>query len=272
MSELLKQQVILETVGGAGGTIGAARAAKAAPNGYTILFHNMAQASAPALYRKLPYDPVADFEPIGLVTDVPMILVARKDFPPKDVKELLAYLKANKDKVTFANAGVGATSHMCGMLFMNAIQTDLTTVPYKGTGPALNDLMGGQVDLLCDQPAATSSHIKSGRIKAYAVATKARVPSLPDVPTFAESGLQGFELVVWHGLYAPKGTPKPIIEKLAATLQQALKDPALAQRFADLGTEPIAQNRATPDALRIYLKSEVDRWGPLIKKAGVYAD
>ncbi len=272
MSELLKQQVILETVGGAGGTIGAARAAKAAPNGYTILFHNMAQASAPALYRKLPYDPVADFEPIGLVTDVPMILVARKDFPPKDVKELLAYLKANKDKVTFANAGVGATSHMCGMLFMNAIQTDLTTVPYKGTGPALNDLMGGQVDLLCDQPAATSSHVKSGRIKAYAVATKARVPSLPDVPTFAESGLQGFELVVWHGLYAPKGTPKPIIEKLAATLQQALKDPALAQRFADLGTEPIAQNRATPDALRIYLKSEVDRWGPLIKKAGVYAD
>ena len=272
MSELLKQQVILETVGGAGGTIGAARAAKAAPNGYTILFHNMAQASAPALYRKLPYDPVADFEPIGLVTDVPMILVARKDFPPKDVKELLAYLKANKDKVTFANAGVGATSHMCGMLFMNAIQTDLTTVPYKGTGPALNDLMGGQVDLLCDQPAATSSHVKSGRIKAYAVATKARVPSLPDVPTFAESGLPGFELVVWHGLYAPKGTPKPIIEKLAATLQQALKDPALAQRFADLGTEPIAQNRATPDALRIYLKSEVDRWGPLIKKAGVYAD
>jgi tripartite-type tricarboxylate transporter receptor subunit TctC len=272
MSELLKQQVILETVGGAGGTIGAARAAKAAPNGYTILFHNMAQASAPALYRKLPYDPVADFEPIGLVTDVPMILVARKDFPPKDVKELLAYLKANKDKVTFANAGVGATSHMCGMLFMNAIQTDLTTVPYKGTGPALNDLMGGQVDLLCDQPAATSSHVKSGRIKAYAVATRARVPSLPDVPTFAESGLQGFELVVWHGLYAPKGTPKPIIEKLAATLQQALKDPALAQRFADLGTEPIAQNRATPDALRIYLKSEVDRWGPLIKKAGVYAD
>ena len=272
MSELLKQQVILETVGGAGGTIGAARAAKAAPNGYTILFHNMAQASAPALYRKLPYDPVADFEPIGLVTDVPMILVARKDFPPKDVKELLAYLKANKDKVTFANAGVGATSHMCGILFMNAIQTDLTTVPYKGTGPALNDLMGGQVDLLCDQPAATSSHVKSGRIKAYAVATKARVPSLPDVPTFAESGLPGFELVVWHGLYAPKGTPKPIIEKLAATLQQALKDPALAQRFADLGTEPIAQNRATPDALRIYLKSEVDRWGPLIKKAGVYAD
>jgi tripartite-type tricarboxylate transporter receptor subunit TctC len=272
MSELLKQQVILETVGGAGGTIGAARAAKAAPNGYTILFHNMAQASAPALYRKLPYDPVADFEPIGLVTDVPMILVARKDFPPKDVKELLAYLKANKDKVTFANAGVGATSHMCGMLFMNAIQTDLTTVPYKGTGPALNDLMGGQVDLLCDQPAATSSHVKSGRIKAYAVATKARVPSLPDVPTFAESGLPGFELVVWHGLYAPKGTPKPIIDKLAATLQQALKDPALAQRFADLGTEPIAQNRATPDALRIYLKSEVDRWGPLIKKAGVYAD
>ena len=161
---------------------------------------------------------------------------------------------------------------MCGMLFMSAIETDLTTVPYKGTGPALNDLMGGQVDLLCDQPAATSSHIKSGRIKAYAVATKARVPSLPDVPTFAESGLQGFELVVWHGLYAPKGTPKPIIEKLAATLQQALKDPALAQRFADLGTEPIAQNRATPDALRIYLKSEVDRWGPLIKKAGVYAD
>ena len=272
MGKALKATIVVENIGGAGGTIGATKAAKAKNDGYTIFFHNMAHASAPALYRGLPYDPITDFETIGLVTDVPMILVSRKDFPPKDMKELITYVKANKDKVTFANAGIGATSHMCGMLFTSALQTDIQSIPYKGTGPALNDLMGGQVDMLCDQPASTVGPIKGGRIKAYAVANPTRLKSMPDVPTFAESGLPGFSLAVWHGLYAPKGTPKPVLDKLNAALQQALRDPTLILKFAELGTEPVQQNRATPDALRLHVKAELDKWGPIIKKAGVYAD
>ncbi len=272
MGKILKQPIVVENVGGAGGTIGAAKAAKSKNDGYTIFFHNMAHASAPSLYRSLPYDPVADFEPIGLVTDVPMILVSRKDFPPTDMKALLAYVKGNKGKVTFANAGIGATSHMCAMLFTSALQADVTSVPYKGTGPALNDLMGGQVDLLCDQPAATTALIKGGRIKAYAVANPTRLKTMPEVPTFAEGGLEGFQLAVWHGLYAPKGTPKPVLDKLQAALQQALKDPALVTKFAELGTEPVATNRASAEPLRAHVKAELDKWGPIIKKAGVYAD
>ncbi|NML60136.1 tripartite tricarboxylate transporter substrate binding protein BugD [Massilia sp. RP-1-19] len=272
MGTKLKQQIIIENVGGAGGTIGAARVAKAAPDGYTLFLHHIGQSTAPGLYRKLTYNAIDSFEPIGLITDVPMTLVARKDFPAKDLKEFLAYVKANKDKVTYANAGVGSASHLCGMLFMTAIGTDLTTVPYKGTGPAMNDLLGGQVDFMCDQTTNTTSQIKGGKIKAYGVTTKTRLASMPDVPTLNESGLPGFEVAVWHGLYAPKGTPKPIIDSLAGALQVALKDPVVKQRFADLGTEPVADAKARPEALRAHLKSEIDRWGAIIKKAGVYAD
>ena len=272
MGTKLKQQIIIENVGGAGGTIGAARVAKAAPDGYTLFLHHIGQSTAPALYRKLSYNAQTDFEPIGLVTDVPMTIVARKDFPAKDFKEFLAYVKANKDKVTYANAGVGSASHLCGMLFMTAIGTDLTTVPYKGTGPAMNDLLGGQVDFMCDQTTNTTSQIKSGKIKAYGVTTKARLASMPDLPTLNEAGLPGFEVAVWHGMYAPKGTPKPIIDTLASALQSALKDPNVKQRFNDLGTEPVAEKRATPEALRAHVKSEIERWSPIIAKAGVYAD
>jgi len=272
MSVKLKQTIIVENVGGAGGTIGAARVAKSAPDGYTVFLHHIGQSTAPALYRKLSYNSIDSFEPIGLVTDVPMTIVARKDFPAKDFKELLAYVKANKAKVTYANAGVGSASHLCGMLFMTAIGTDLTTVPYKGTGPAMNDLLGGQVDFMCDQTTNTTSQIKGGKIKAYGVTTKTRLASMPDLPTLNEAGLPGFEVAVWHAMYAPKGTPKPIIDKLSGALQVALKDPTVKQRFADLGTEPVAENKATPEALRVYLKSEIDRWTPIIAKAGVYAD
>ncbi|RPH87466.1 MAG: tripartite tricarboxylate transporter substrate binding protein BugD [Desulfobacteraceae bacterium] len=272
MGESLKGQIIIENVGGAGGTIAAARVARSAPDGYTIFMHHIGQSTAPSLYRKLPYDVFQDFEPIGLVTDVPMTLVARKDFPPQNLKELIAYVKANKDKVTYANAGLGAASHLCGMLFMSAIQTDLTTIPYKGTGPAMNDLLGGQVDFMCDQTTNTTSQIKGGKIKVYGVTTKTRVPSLPDVPTMNEAGLPNFEVAVWHALYAPKGTPKPIIDKLVKALQDALKDPNVKQRFAELGTEPVPEKRATPEALRAHLKAEVDKWAPVIKKAGIYAD
>ena len=272
MSKTLKQQVIVENVGGAGGTIAANRVAKAAPDGYTILIHHIGMATAPALYRKLPYNPMTDFEPIGLINEVPMALVAKKDFPAKDLKELIAYVKANKDKVNYANAGLGAASHLCGMLFMSAIQTDVTTVPYSGTAPAMNDLLGGQVDFMCDQTTNTTSQIKAGKIKVYGVTTKKRVPSLPNVPTMDEAGLPGFEVSIWHGLYAPKGTPKPVIDKLTSALQVALKDENVKQRFAELGTEPVDQKRAPPEALRAHLKTEIDRWGPIIKKAGVYAD
>jgi tripartite-type tricarboxylate transporter receptor subunit TctC len=272
MGTALKTQIIVENVDGAGGTIAAARVAKAPPDGYTLFLHHIGHSTAPALYRKLPYDSIRDFEPIGLITEVPMTLVARKDFPAKDLKELIAYVKANKEKINLANAGLGAVSHLCGMLFMSAIQTDLTTIPYKGTGPAMNDLLGGQVDIMCDQTTNTTSQIKGGKIKVYGVTTKKRVPSLPDVPTLSEAGLPNFEVSAWHGLYAPKGTPKAIIDTLVKALQEALKDATVKQRFAELGTEPVAENRINPEALRAHLKAEIDKWGPIIKKAGIYAD
>ena len=272
MTKALKQQVIVENVDGAGGTIAAYRVAKATPDGYTILIHHIGMSTAPGLYRKLPYNPMTDFEYIGLINEVPMTLVARKDFPAKDLKELIAYVKANKDKVNYANAGLGAASHLCGMLFMSAIQTDITTIPYKGTGPAMNDLLGGQVDFMCDQTTNTTSQIKAEKIKVYGVTTKKRVASLPNVPTMDEAGLKGFEVSVWHALYAPKGTPKPVIDALTKALQVALKDDNVKQRFAELGTEPVAENRATPEAHRAFLKAEIDKWSPIIKKAGVYAD
>jgi tripartite-type tricarboxylate transporter receptor subunit TctC len=197
----------------------------------------LAQDYPTKLYRKLPFDPLTDFECIGQVADVPMTLVAKKDLPPTNFKEFLAYLKTNKDKMSLGNAGRGAVSQLCGMLLMSAVQTEVTTVQYKGTGPAMNDLLGGQIDFMCDQTTQTLPHIKGGKIKVYGVTTKTRVGSLPDVPTLQEQGLPGFEVVVWHGLYAPKGTPKAVIDKLAAALQEALKDPNVKARFADLNVK-----------------------------------
>ena len=272
MGTALKATMIVENVPGAGGTIGAARLTQAKPDGYTLFIHHIGHATAPALYRKLSYDAMRDFDPIGLINDGAMTFVARKDFPAKDLKELLAYVAANKDKVNMANAGVGSASHLCGMLFMSAINTDLTTVPYKGTGPAMNDLLGGQVDFMCDQTTNTTSHIKAGKVKVYGVTTAKRIGSMPEVPTMNEAGLPNFTVTVWHALYAPKGTPKAIVDQLSQALQVALKDPTLGQRFADLGSEPVSQERATPEALRVQLKSEIEKWGPIIKKAGVFAD
>lgn len=272
MSQDLKQQVLVENVAGAGGTQGANRVAKAEPDGYTILLHHIGMSTAPALYRKLPYNPTEDFATIGLVNDVPMTIVARNDFPAKNLKELIDYVKKNKDKVTYANAGLGAASHLCGMLFMSAIDTQLTTVPYKGTGPAMNDLLGGKVDVMCDQTTNTTSQIKGDKIKVYAVTTETRVPALPDVPTAQEAGLPNFTVGVWHGIYAPKGTPKPVVDRLNKALKAALKDPAVKQRFADLGTEPIADRLATPDAHLAHLKAQIAIWDPIIKKAGAFAD
>jgi tripartite-type tricarboxylate transporter receptor subunit TctC len=272
MTKTLGQTVIVENQAGAGGTIGVEKVAKAKPDGYTLLLMHIGISTSPSLYRNLRYDPQKELDPIGLITDVPMTIIANKDFPPKTMQELVAYVKANKDKVTYANAGVGAASHLCGMLLMTAIQTDVTTVPYKGTGPAMTDLIGGQVNFMCDQTTNTTPQIKGGKVKAYAVTTKTRVKSLPDVPTAEEAGLKGFEVAVWHGMWAPHGTPKAALDKLTNALQAALKDPNVVAKFADLGTEPVAQNRATPAALQAHLKSEIEKWGPIIKKAGVYAD
>jgi tripartite-type tricarboxylate transporter receptor subunit TctC len=272
MSKELGQQLVVENVGGAGGTLGAARVAKAEPDGYTLLLHHIGMATSATLYRKLPYETLKGFEYIGLVTDVPMTIIARADFPPKDAKELVEYVKANKDKVTYANAGVGAASHLCGMLFMSAIGTPLTTVPYKGTAPAMTDLLGGQVDFMCDQTTNTTNQIKAGKVKAYVVTSPQRLPSLPDLPTVGESGLETMQVGIWHGLYAPAGTPKPIIDKLAAALQKALKDPKVVERFAALGTVPSTEAEATPAGLKSKLETEVGRWQPVITAAGQYAD
>ena len=269
MSKFLGQTVLIENVGGAGGTIGAAKVARAANDGYTLLFNNMAQASAPSFYAKLSYDPITSFEPIGEVADVPMILVSRKNLPQTQVSTILAYSKSNPGKLNFANAGTGATSQLCELLLQTTTGGKWTSVPYKGTGPALNDLLGEQVDLTCDQPASTLGHIKAGNLKPIAVATKARLKSLPEVPTFEESGMPGFQLAVWHGLYASKGTPKPVIDKLSSALRQSLSDPAFTQRLQEMSGLVVPPEQATPDALRQLLKSEVERWRNALRSAGV---
>ena len=272
MTKTLGQQIIVENVGGAGGTLGAARAAEAEPDGYTLLLHHIGMATSATLYRKLPYDPKTAFAPVGLVTSVPMILVARKDFPPNSLPEVITYVKEHKDEVTYANAGIGAASHLCGMLFMQAIDTPMTTVPYKGTGPAMTDLLGGQVDLLCDQSTNTTGQIKGGEIKAYGVFADQRLGNLPDIPTVKEGGLEGLSFGIWHGLYAPAGTPEPIVAKLSEALKAALADPKVVERFAELGTAPVPADQATPAALQQKVLSEIDRWKPVIEKAGEYAD
>jgi tripartite-type tricarboxylate transporter receptor subunit TctC len=272
MSKPLGQTVIVENKPSAGGILAPEQVKNAKPDGYTILIHHIGMSTTPSLYRQLRFNPLTDFEYIGLINDVPMTLIARNNFPAKDFKEFLDYVKKNKDKVSYANAGIGAASHLCGMLFMSAIQTDLLTVPYKGTAPAMNDLLGGQVDFMCDQTTNTTSQIKSGKVKALGVTSAKRVPSLPDIPTLQEQGLKGFEVGIWHGLYAPKGTPKPVIDRLVAALQATVKDAEVQKRFADLGATTYPPEKATPQALQQHLKAEIDKWAPLIKKAGVYAD
>lgn len=272
MSKDLGQQVIVENVGGAGGTLGAGRVATADPDGYTLLLHHIGMATSATLYRKLAYDTLNAFEYVGLVTEVPMTIVARKDLEPTDLKGLIDYAKANKDTVTVANAGIGAASHLCGMLFMSAIETPLVTVPYKGTGPAMTDLLGGQVDIMCDQTTNTTKQIQAGTIKAYAVTSPERLDVLKDLPTTKEAGLDGMEVGIWHGIYAPKGTPTDITERLSKSLQLALKDQNVVARFAELGTKPSSDSDATPAALKAKIESEVARWKPVIEAAGQYAD
>jgi tripartite-type tricarboxylate transporter receptor subunit TctC len=272
MSKPLGQTVIVENKPSAGGILAPEATKNSNPDGYTILIHHIGMATIPSLYRQLRFNVLTDFDYIGLVNEVPMTLIAKPGFPAKDFNEFLSYIKAHKDKVTYANAGIGAASHLCGMLFMSAIQTDFLTIPYKGTGPAMNDLLGGTVDFMCDQTTSTTSQIKSGKVKVYGVTSAKRIPSLPEIPTLQEEGLKGFEVGIWHGLYAPKGLPKPVLDKLVAALQETLKDETVKKRFADLGATTYPPEKATPAALQAHLKAEIDKWAPLIKKAGVYAD
>ncbi len=272
MGKSLGQTVLVENTVGAGGTIAANKVARSTPNGYTLLIHHMGMATAPALYKKLSFDPMKDFDYIGQVVDVPMTLLARKDFPANNYKELESYLKANKDKVSLANAGLGAVSHLCGLLFMSQIGVELNTIPYKGTGPAMNDLLGGQVDLLCDQTTQTVPIIKDGRVKVYGVTSLKRLNALPNVPTLDEQGLKGFEVKVWHGMYTARGTPAPVLEKINAALRAALQDPNVALRMAELSSDIAPMDKVTPAGLKNFLESEIAKWGPVIKKAGIYAD
>ncbi len=272
MGKALGTTVVVENTVGAGGTIASTRVAKAPTDGHTILIHHMGMATAPALYRKLSFDPLGSYEYIGQALDVPMTMLARKDFPSANLSDLINHVKANKDKITLANAGLGAVSHLCGMLFMSTIGVDLTTVPYKGTGPAMTDLLGGQVDLLCDQTTQTVPLIRDGRVKVYGVTSARRLSALPNVPTLDEQGLKGFEVKVWHGVYAPKGTPREITEKLTLALREALTDPVVVQKMGELSSDIPSPDKISPEGLRTHLEAEIAKWGPVIRKAGVYAD
>lgn len=272
MAKQLGQAIVVENALGAGGTIGATRAARAEPDGYTILIHHIGISTAATLYRHLQYDTKTAFAPIGLVTNAPMTIIARPDLPPNTLKELIAYIRDNGDKMTFGNAGLGAASHLCGMLFMTAVNKQLQAIPYKGNAPIMNDLMAKQIDLSCDQTTNTTGPIEAKSIKSYAITTRERLKTMPDLPTADEAGLKGFEVAAWHGIYAPKGTPPDIVKKLATTLQAALRDPDLIKRFNAINTEPVSQAEATPEALQAKLVSEVDRWAPIITANGQFAD
>jgi putative tricarboxylic transport membrane protein len=269
MSRTLGQTVVIENLGGAGGTIGMLRVSKAAPDGYTIAVWHIAQATAPALYKNLRYDVVNDFDHLGRITDVPMSLVSKATLPMKNLNELLDWIRAQKGNVTYGHAGVGSASHLCALILMKELGVQMEGVGYRGTGPAMNDLLGGQFDVMCDQTTNTTNQIKAGRIKGYAVTTKFKVSSLPDLPTLDSGAIPGFEVSAWHAMWAPKGLPKDVTDKLVAALQIALRDPKVVERFASLGTEPVAPALATPEALKSQLVAEVKRWGAVITAAGV---
>ena len=273
MSKQLGGQVILiDNAAGAGGTIGARKVAQAKPDGYTVLIHHIGMATAPGLYRNLGFDPLKDFEMIGEIADVPMVMLGSKSLPVNNFAELVPYVKTNAAKISLANAGIGSASHLCGLLFQSALQTELTTVPYKGTAPALTDLIGGQVNLMCDQTTNVAGQIKAGSLKSFAAMQSKRIDAFKDIPTAAEQGLPGIEVKIWHAMYAPKGTPKAIVDKLSAALQVAVADPVFRAKMAELGAEAVPAARAKPDSLRTHLGNEIGKWSPIIKKAGIYAD
>jgi tripartite-type tricarboxylate transporter receptor subunit TctC len=268
------QAIVIENVGGAGGTLGAAKVARAANDGYTLLLHHIGMSTSPALYRSMQYKTLEDFEYLGMVNEVPMTLIGKPGLPANNYAELTKWIEANKGKINLANAGLGAASHLCGLLFQSTVKVDMQTVPYKGTAPAMTDLLGGQVDLMCDQTTNTTSQIESGKVKAYAVTTTKRLttPALKDLPTLDESGLKGFNVTIWHGMYAPKGTPKAVTDKINAALKVALKDPEFVKRQEALGAVIVTDARLNGAEHKKFVEAEINKWGPIIKAAGQYAD
>ena len=266
--------VVIDNAAGAGGTIGANKVAKAVPDGHTLFLHHIGMATSPALYRKLPYDTMEDFEYLGMVNEVPMTLIARPNIAANNFKELSAWITQQKGAVNLGNAGLGAASHLCGLLFQSALKVDMTTVPYKGTAPAMTDLMGGQIDLLCDQTTNTTSQIEGKKVKAFGVTTSKRLatPVLKDLPTLQEAGLKDFEVTIWHGLYAPKGTPPDVLAKLNTALKAALKDPEFLKKEEALGAVVVNDKRTAPAEHKKFVAAEIAKWGPIIKAAGIYAD
>ena len=269
MGKQLKGQVIVDNSPGAGGTIAAKRVINSKNDGYTLLIHHIGMSTAPALYKNLGFDPMNDFEYVGQVADVPMILVGNKDLPPKNYQELLPYMKANASKIAYANAGIGSASHLCGLLFMSRIQLDLTTVPYKGTAPALTDLIGGQVQLMCDQTTNLSGQLATNAVKPYGTTTMQRIKAFDKIPTLNEQGLKNFEVKVWHGVYAPKGTPQPILDKINAALKKALNSPDVKKRLEDANIDIVPASKINAKALKDHLESEINVWGPVIRKANI---
>jgi len=266
--------VVVDNSAGAGGSIGANKVAKAAPDGHTLLLHHIGMATMPTLVRNIPFKVESDFEYLGMVNDVPMTLIGRPSLPAANYKDLTTWVGQNKGKINLANAGVGSASHLCGLLFQNAIKTEMTTVPYKGTGPAMTDLIGGQVDLMCDQTTNTSGQIEGKKVKAYAVTTAKRLspPALKDLPTLQESGLKDFQVTIWHGLYAPKGTPAPVLTRINEALKVALKDPEFVKKQEGLGAVVVTDKRVEPAEHKKFVAAEIAKWSPVIKAAGVYAD
>lgn len=272
MQKTLGQQIIVDNPSGAGGSIGTAKVARSAPDGYTLLMTHISHATNILMIKNLSYSPINDFEPIGLATVGPMVITGRKDLPPKDAKELVEYIKANSGKVSMGHAGIGSASHLCGLMLSEALNVKIDMIPYKGAAPALNDLMGGQVDIMCDQTTSTVPAIKSGRIKPYAVAGTKRLDSMPDLPALSEAGVKGLDISIWFGLYAPKGTPKPVIEKLSAALTQAVQDPELKAKLESIGTSSVSTDLTNPGKLQTHLKNEIETLGPLLQRAGVTAN
>lgn len=278
LSEALRKQlgasVVIENAAGAGSSIGAAKVARATPDGHTLLVNHIGMATMPALVRNLPFKVESDFEYLGIINDVPMTLIAKPGMPANNYKELATWISQNKGKINLGNAGVGSASHLCGLLYQNAIETDMTTVPYKGTAPAITDLIGGQIDLLCDQTTNTTSQIEGKKVKAYAVTTAKRLntPLLKDLPTLAESGVKDFQITIWHGLYAPKGTPADIQVKINTALKAALKDPDFIKKQEGLGAVVATDRRIEPAEHKKFVQAEIAKWTPIIKAAGVYAD
>lgn len=275
MRKSLGTNVVVEnTAGGPGASIGANKVARATPDGYTLLLHHISMGVAPTMVRNLPYKVETDFEYLGMINDVPMTLISRSTMPANNYKELVTWANANKGKINLANAGVGSASHLCGMLWQSAVGIDMTTVPYKGTAPAMNDLLGGQVDIMCDQTTNTSAQIEGKKVKVFGVTTLKRIatPILKDVPTLDEAGQKNFQVTIWHGLYAPKGTPAAVTTKINNALKVALKDADFIKKQEGLGAVVVTDKRMEPAEHKKFVQTEIAKWAPIIKANNTYAD